>query len=91
MADALSRKCRPKPLPAKENDSMEKLTRQYLKEVVSRHGVPVSIISDHDGIGQTSTLNRVLLQQQRRLSKSSIIYKLHVIDKRATLIRDVSH
>nr|GEZ65159.1 reverse transcriptase domain-containing protein [Tanacetum cinerariifolium] len=27
----------------------EKLTRQYLKEVVSRHGVPVSIISDQDG------------------------------------------
>ncbi|GJW75465.1 putative reverse transcriptase domain-containing protein, partial [Tanacetum coccineum] len=27
---------------------MEKLTRQYLKEVVSRHGVPVSIISDQD-------------------------------------------
>ncbi|GJY83655.1 putative reverse transcriptase domain-containing protein [Tanacetum coccineum] len=36
-------------LPMKENDSMEKLTRQYLKEVVSRHGVPVSIISDRDG------------------------------------------
>ncbi|GJU63857.1 putative reverse transcriptase domain-containing protein [Tanacetum coccineum] len=36
-------------LPAKENDSMEKLTRQYMKEVVSRHGVPVSIISDRDG------------------------------------------
>ncbi|GJS07662.1 putative reverse transcriptase domain-containing protein [Tanacetum coccineum] len=36
-------------LPAKENDSMEKLTRQYLKEVVSRHGVPISIISDCDG------------------------------------------
>ncbi|GJX73647.1 putative reverse transcriptase domain-containing protein [Tanacetum coccineum] len=33
----------------KENDSMEKLTRQYLKEVVTRHGVPVSIISDRDG------------------------------------------
>ncbi|GJW25623.1 putative reverse transcriptase domain-containing protein [Tanacetum coccineum] len=27
---------------------MEKLTRQYLKEVVSRHGVPVLIISDRD-------------------------------------------
>ncbi|GKB72953.1 putative reverse transcriptase domain-containing protein [Tanacetum coccineum] len=29
---------------------MEKFTRQYLKEVVSRHEVPVSIISDRDGI-----------------------------------------
>ncbi|GJW96369.1 hypothetical protein Tco_0178177 [Tanacetum coccineum] len=27
----------------KETDLMEKLTRQYLKEVVSRHGVPVLI------------------------------------------------
>ncbi|GJW00026.1 putative reverse transcriptase domain-containing protein [Tanacetum coccineum] len=36
-------------LPMKENDSMKKLTRQYLKEVVSRHGVPVLIISDRDG------------------------------------------
>ncbi|GJW61985.1 putative reverse transcriptase domain-containing protein [Tanacetum coccineum] len=35
-------------LPMKETDSREKLTRQYLKEVVSRHGVPVSIISDRD-------------------------------------------
>ncbi|GKG34414.1 reverse transcriptase domain-containing protein, partial [Tanacetum coccineum] len=32
----------------KETDSMEKFTRQYLKKVVSRHGVPVSIISDRD-------------------------------------------
>ncbi|GKE13040.1 putative reverse transcriptase domain-containing protein, partial [Tanacetum coccineum] len=31
-----------------ETDSMEKLTRQYLKEVVSRHRVSVSIISDRD-------------------------------------------
>ncbi|GJZ62697.1 putative reverse transcriptase domain-containing protein [Tanacetum coccineum] len=36
-------------LPMRENDSKEKLTRQYLKEVVMRHGVPVSIISDRDG------------------------------------------
>ncbi|GJZ00401.1 reverse transcriptase domain-containing protein [Tanacetum coccineum] len=36
-------------IPIKENDSMMKLTRQYLKEVVSRHEVPVSIISDHGG------------------------------------------
>ncbi|GKF58271.1 putative reverse transcriptase domain-containing protein, partial [Tanacetum coccineum] len=32
----------------RKDDSMEKLTRKYLKDVVSRHGVPVSIISDHD-------------------------------------------
>ncbi|GJT58589.1 hypothetical protein Tco_1002122 [Tanacetum coccineum] len=32
----------------REDDSMEKLTRQYLKDVVSRHGVPVSIIPDRD-------------------------------------------
>ncbi|GJY44719.1 reverse transcriptase domain-containing protein [Tanacetum coccineum] len=35
-------------LPMKEIDSMEKLTRQYFKEVISRHGEPVSIIFDRD-------------------------------------------
>ncbi|GJR89931.1 putative reverse transcriptase domain-containing protein [Tanacetum coccineum] len=35
-------------LPLKETGSMEKLTRQYLKEVVLRHGVPVLIIFDRD-------------------------------------------
>ncbi|GJX29910.1 putative reverse transcriptase domain-containing protein [Tanacetum coccineum] len=63
VTDALSRKERIKPLgvvnritksthflPMRKDDSLEKLTRQYLKEAVSRHGVPVSIISDRDGI-----------------------------------------
>ncbi|GJR62461.1 reverse transcriptase domain-containing protein [Tanacetum coccineum] len=35
-------------LPIKKTDSMEKLMRQYLKEVVSRHVVSVLIISDRD-------------------------------------------
>nr|GEX23055.1 reverse transcriptase domain-containing protein [Tanacetum cinerariifolium] len=35
-------------LPMREDDTLEKLTRKYLKEVVSRHGVSVLIISDHD-------------------------------------------
>ncbi|GJS69935.1 reverse transcriptase domain-containing protein [Tanacetum coccineum] len=35
-------------LPIKETDKMKKLTRLYLKEIVSRHRVPVSIISDQD-------------------------------------------
>ncbi|GKA68125.1 putative reverse transcriptase domain-containing protein [Tanacetum coccineum] len=33
----------------KENDPMEKLMKLYMKEVVTRHGVPVTIISDRDG------------------------------------------
>ncbi|GKA82034.1 putative reverse transcriptase domain-containing protein [Tanacetum coccineum] len=35
-------------LSMKKTDSIEKLTQQYLKEIVCRHGVPVSIISDKD-------------------------------------------
>ncbi|KAD4180327.1 hypothetical protein E3N88_28918 [Mikania micrantha] len=35
-------------LAIKENDKMEKLARIYVKEVVSRHGVPISIISERD-------------------------------------------
>ncbi|GJR68860.1 putative reverse transcriptase domain-containing protein [Tanacetum coccineum] len=36
-------------LPMRENDSMGKLAKLYLKEVVMRHGIPVSIICDRDG------------------------------------------
>nr|GEW45580.1 hypothetical protein [Tanacetum cinerariifolium] len=35
-------------LPMRENDPMEKLMKLYMKEVVTRHGVPVSIIFDRD-------------------------------------------
>ncbi|GJT20631.1 putative reverse transcriptase domain-containing protein [Tanacetum coccineum] len=35
-------------LPVKTTDSKEKLTQLYLKEIVCRHGVPISIISDKD-------------------------------------------
>ncbi|GJR00663.1 putative reverse transcriptase domain-containing protein [Tanacetum coccineum] len=35
-------------VPVRETDPMEKLARMYLKEVVTRHGIPVSIICDHD-------------------------------------------
>nr|GEV59151.1 putative reverse transcriptase domain, ribonuclease H-like domain protein [Tanacetum cinerariifolium] len=35
-------------LPMKETDHMDKLARLYLKEVVTRHGIPVSIIYDRD-------------------------------------------
>ena len=35
-------------LAIKETDKMERLTRIYIKEVISRHGVPISIILDRD-------------------------------------------
>nr|GFA76760.1 putative reverse transcriptase domain-containing protein [Tanacetum cinerariifolium] len=35
-------------LPMRKDDSMDKLTKLYLKEVVTRHGIPVSIIFYRD-------------------------------------------
>ncbi|GJS03715.1 putative reverse transcriptase domain-containing protein [Tanacetum coccineum] len=35
-------------LPMRETDPLEKLAKMYLKEVVARHGIPVSIICDRD-------------------------------------------
>nr|GEY67999.1 putative reverse transcriptase domain-containing protein [Tanacetum cinerariifolium] len=34
--------------PTQETESMDTLTRLYIKEIISRHGVPISIISDRD-------------------------------------------
>nr|GEW35467.1 reverse transcriptase domain-containing protein [Tanacetum cinerariifolium] len=36
-------------LPIRENDPMDKLARLYLDRIVTRHGLPVSIIYDRDG------------------------------------------
>ncbi|GKE31286.1 putative reverse transcriptase domain-containing protein [Tanacetum coccineum] len=35
-------------VPMRETDLMDKLARMYLKEVVMRHGIPLSIICDRD-------------------------------------------
>ncbi|GJY95070.1 putative reverse transcriptase domain-containing protein [Tanacetum coccineum] len=35
-------------LPMHEDYKMDRLARLYLNEIVARHGVPISIISDHD-------------------------------------------
>nr|GEX24514.1 reverse transcriptase domain-containing protein [Tanacetum cinerariifolium] len=35
-------------IPARETESMDTLTWLYIKEIISRHGVPISIISDRD-------------------------------------------
>ncbi|GKD75196.1 putative reverse transcriptase domain-containing protein [Tanacetum coccineum] len=36
-------------LPIRENDPLDKLARLYLNRIVARHGIPVSIICNHDG------------------------------------------
>nr|GEV71625.1 putative reverse transcriptase domain-containing protein [Tanacetum cinerariifolium] len=62
VVDALSKKEREKPLrvivdrltksahllPKKKTESIKKLGELYLKEIVCRHGVPMSVISDRD-------------------------------------------
>ncbi|GJS32901.1 putative reverse transcriptase domain-containing protein [Tanacetum coccineum] len=45
-------------LSMRENDSMDKLARLYLKEVVTRRGIPVSIICDCDEVSITRLLGR---------------------------------
>ncbi|GKB17382.1 reverse transcriptase domain-containing protein [Tanacetum coccineum] len=35
-------------IPTRETESMDTLTWLYIKEIISRHGVPISIISDRD-------------------------------------------
>ncbi|GJW84978.1 putative reverse transcriptase domain-containing protein [Tanacetum coccineum] len=36
-------------LPIRENDPLDKLARLYLNRIVTRHGIPASIICDRDG------------------------------------------
>nr|GFB50215.1 retrotransposon protein, putative, Ty3-gypsy subclass [Tanacetum cinerariifolium] len=41
-------------LPKKKTDSIEKLAELYLKEIICKHGVPVSVISDRDSLFTSS-------------------------------------
>ncbi|GJR97732.1 putative reverse transcriptase domain-containing protein [Tanacetum coccineum] len=61
-------------LPMREDDTLEKLTRQYLKEVVSKHGVPVSIISDRDGKFTSHFLKSLNKALGTRLDMSTAYY-----------------
>nr|GEV02170.1 hypothetical protein [Tanacetum cinerariifolium] len=85
-------------IPCLENYSMEKQARQYLKEVVLRHEVPVLIISYHDGSHLSvrlrwetlsSLVHKLFVRPKKRSFKSSIVNKLRAIYRRAKPIRDV--
>nr|GEZ87801.1 putative reverse transcriptase domain-containing protein [Tanacetum cinerariifolium] len=54
--------------PIRETDPMDKLVRIYLKEVVTRHGIPVSIISDRDPLlkGRKSNVVADTLSRKER-------------------------
>nr|GEX38516.1 hypothetical protein [Tanacetum cinerariifolium] len=63
-------------LPMKETNSMEKLTRQHLKEVVLRHGVPVSIIYDRD-----SKFTSHFRQSLKKALVGTVAYQLEFLEK----------
>ncbi|GKE34330.1 reverse transcriptase domain-containing protein [Tanacetum coccineum] len=50
-------------LPMRETDHMEKLMILYMKEVVTRHGVPVSIISDRDEVRETQLTSPTIIHE----------------------------
>ncbi|GKA97847.1 putative reverse transcriptase domain-containing protein [Tanacetum coccineum] len=54
----------------RETDPIERLMKLYMKEVVTRHGVPVSIISNRDGPDHITILERhFIMHWELRLDK----------------------
>ncbi|GKC67075.1 putative reverse transcriptase domain-containing protein [Tanacetum coccineum] len=61
-----------------ETDSTEKLTRLNMKEIVARHGIPVSIISDRD----SHFTSRTDGQSERTIQTLEDMLRSYVIDLR---------
>ncbi|GKB00046.1 putative reverse transcriptase domain-containing protein [Tanacetum coccineum] len=71
VADALSRKEIIEPL--RETDLTEKLTRLYIKEIVARHGIPVSLTPIATTISPESLANA--LHKEAQLTGPEIIHE----------------
>ncbi|GKE34466.1 reverse transcriptase domain-containing protein, partial [Tanacetum coccineum] len=84
-------------IPARETDSMKTLTRLYIKEIVSRHRVPISIISDCDSHFTSrfwQSLQSALDKGERTIQKlgrhaRSCVKILEKDGKNTTLVRTV--
>nr|GEU58920.1 hypothetical protein [Tanacetum cinerariifolium] len=74
-------------LAIREDYKIERLTRLDINEIVERHGVPVSIMSDHDKTGYSSTLCRIFIQEQLPLEHETID-KIDQIKERLKSARD---
>ncbi|GJU46171.1 putative reverse transcriptase domain-containing protein [Tanacetum coccineum] len=61
-------------LAIREDYSMEKLARLYIDEIVARHGVPTSIISDRDGRFTSRFLQTMQKALGTRLDMSTIYH-----------------
>nr|GEX78080.1 putative reverse transcriptase domain-containing protein [Tanacetum cinerariifolium] len=64
--------------PIKETEHIDKLTRIYLKEVVTRHGIPVSIISDRDLAQNTYACALKYIAQNTYAGSVSTRYKGYI-------------
>ncbi|GJU19281.1 reverse transcriptase domain-containing protein [Tanacetum coccineum] len=76
-------------IPTRETDSMETLTRVYIKEIVSRHGVPISIISDQTVISHhIMAIITNCFGFWKRMGKTLTIEKIVQIRQRLQAARD---
>nr|GEU79344.1 reverse transcriptase domain-containing protein [Tanacetum cinerariifolium] len=67
-------------LPIRENDPLDKLARLYLNRIVARHGIPISIICDRDGIF-TSNFWKSFQNALGTDLSMSIVYHLEIDDQ----------
>ncbi|GKB65811.1 putative reverse transcriptase domain-containing protein [Tanacetum coccineum] len=83
-------------LPMREDYKMDRLARLYLNEIVARHGVPISIISDRDSRFTSSVVRQLC---GLRLAKGQLIgpklvqettEKISQIKDRLKAVRDLS-